>query len=254
MATVNVYTAERMAAIEAASVVDGDVIGDNLILERNDGTTIDAGNVRGPQGAQGIQGVPGVDGLNAAFLVRAASPGTNISRSGTQTIDGVALVAGDRVLCKNQTTASENGIYVVAAGAWTRATDADTSLKIASGLVRVQSGTTNGGTRWVTTFRTTDTLGSTAMNWYRDIDGSNMITFISGGTTAADGSITIAHGLPWTPSQVLHSNGNPFASFAVLWGVDNITATDFRARFMNASTAGALASVTIGVARWTCIR
>lgn len=48
---------------------------------------------------------------------------SNITLSGTQTIDGVPLVAGDRVLVKNQTTASQNGIYVVAAGAWSRASD-----------------------------------------------------------------------------------------------------------------------------------
>lgn len=49
----------------------------------------------------------------------------NITLSGTQTIDGVALVIGDRVLVKNQDTATENGIWVVASSIWTRATDFD---------------------------------------------------------------------------------------------------------------------------------
>ena len=57
----------------------------------------------------------------------------------------VLFVAGDRVLVKNQTTTSQNGIYVVAAGAWTRALDADTSSKIASAIVAIDSGTVNGG-------------------------------------------------------------------------------------------------------------
>lgn len=48
MATITGLTAARMAAIEAASIVDGEVVGDNLILTRNDTTTINAGNVRGP--------------------------------------------------------------------------------------------------------------------------------------------------------------------------------------------------------------
>lgn len=48
MATVDGLTKARMLAIEAASVVDGDVVGDNLILTKHDGSTIDAGNVRGP--------------------------------------------------------------------------------------------------------------------------------------------------------------------------------------------------------------
>lgn len=53
MTTVTGLTAERMLAIEAAAVVDGDISGDNLILTRHDGTQINAGNVRGPQGPVG---------------------------------------------------------------------------------------------------------------------------------------------------------------------------------------------------------
>lgn len=253
MGTVTVFTADRMLDIENTSIVDGAVVGDNLILEQRDGTPIDAGNVRGPQGTQGIQGDQGPAGLDAAFRVKVASTG-NLTLSGTQTIDGVSCVAGDRVLAKDQTTTTQNGIWVVAAGAWTRATDADVATEIAACTVNVQSGTINGGTRWVSTFKSTDTVGTTGMSWYRDIDGSNMATFTSGGTTNATGFVTITHGLPWTPSQVFHSNGNPSASFAVLWGVESITATNFSARFMNASTAGALNALSIGVARWTCIR
>lgn len=54
MATVTGLTAERMEAIEAQSVVDGEIVGDNLILTRFDESTIDAGNVRGPTGSPGI--------------------------------------------------------------------------------------------------------------------------------------------------------------------------------------------------------
>lgn len=53
MATVTGLTAARMLEIEAASVVDGDVVGDNLILTKHDGSQINAGSVRGPQGVQG---------------------------------------------------------------------------------------------------------------------------------------------------------------------------------------------------------
>lgn len=54
MATVNGLTAERMLEIEAASVVDGNIVGDNLILTKHDASTIDAGNVRGPVGTPGV--------------------------------------------------------------------------------------------------------------------------------------------------------------------------------------------------------
>jgi hypothetical protein len=75
-------------------------------------------------------------------VVRAATTvgGGNVTLSGTQTIDGVALVSGDLVLVKNQTTSSQNGVYSVAAGSWTALT-ADTSIT-------VTSGTTNAGSVW----------------------------------------------------------------------------------------------------------
>jgi len=73
----------------------------------------------------------------------------NITLSGTQTIDGIAVVAGDRVLVKNQTTTSANGIYVVSASAWSRSTDADTDAELQIGVtVTVQLGTINGGQIW----------------------------------------------------------------------------------------------------------
>src|SRR5437764_12386180 len=75
-----------------------------------------------------------------------------ITLSGTQTIDGVAVVAGDRVLVKDQTTGSQNGIYVVAAGAWSRATDADVSAEVTAGLFTfVAEGTANGDNGFVLT-------------------------------------------------------------------------------------------------------
>ncbi len=94
----------------------------------------------------------------------------NITLSGTQTIDGVAVVAGDRVLVKNQTTSAQNGIYVVAAGVWTRATDADTAADIAGGVVTIDLGTTQKGQLWTTYFTPSDTLGTTIMPWQRITD------------------------------------------------------------------------------------
>ena len=79
-----------------------------------------------------------VDNLSAGLAwkdsVRAATT-ANITLSAPQTVDTVSVIAGDRVLVKNQTTPSQNGIYVVAAGAWTRATDADTSDELVNATV-----------------------------------------------------------------------------------------------------------------------
>jgi hypothetical protein len=66
--------------------------------------------------------------------------------TGPQTVDGVACVAGDRVLVKDQVDAKTNGIYVVAVGAWTRASDSDTGGKVQAAYFFVQNGTVNAGT------------------------------------------------------------------------------------------------------------
>ena len=58
----------------------------------------------------------------------------NIALSGQQTIDTVSLLIGDRVLVKDQTDASENGIYIVASGTWSRSTDADIDSEVTTGL------------------------------------------------------------------------------------------------------------------------
>lgn len=110
--------------------------------------------------------------LPDAWVKRAVKTATtaNITLSAPQTIDGISCVAGDRVLVKDQTTSSQNGIYIVAAGAWTRSTDADTSSELAGANVSVDQGTVNGGTNYDNDFRSTDTLGTTAMLWYRGVD------------------------------------------------------------------------------------
>lgn len=252
MATVTVFTAERMQAIEDGAIVDGDVIGDDLILTTKDGTPINAGNVRGPQGTTGNTGAAGQDNV---FIVRASDPTANLVLSNTQTIDGVSLVAGDRVLAKNQTNAQDNGIWVVVSGgAWTRATDADSSAEIAAAMVRVQEGTQHGGTRWTTSFKKTDVFGSTAMAWRRVLDGLNAAVITVSGTTDANGFLTVTHGLGWAPSAIFGMNSSPSANFPVLWGVDTIGTTTFRCRFLNASSAGASVSQATGSQKFLCIR
>ena len=89
----------------------------------------------------------------------------NITLSGLQTLDGVTVVAGSRVLVKNQTTSSQNGIYLASATAWTRAPDADTWDELISALVFVESGSTLAGSAWYCTIQRGGTLGTTAITW-----------------------------------------------------------------------------------------
>lgn len=90
----------------------------------------------------------------------------NITLSAPQTIDGVGVVAGDRVLVTGQSTPADNGIYVVNAGAWTRATDMDASADlIASLMVPISRGTSFQDTVWMLSSDGPFTLGVTALNW-----------------------------------------------------------------------------------------
>lgn len=89
---------------------------------------------------------------------------SNITLSGTQTVDGVSLVAGNRAAAVGQTIGLDRGIYVVSAGAWTRATDADTSAKVLAGMqIPVTEGGSYQDTIWTLTTNDPITLGTTAL-------------------------------------------------------------------------------------------
>lgn len=114
-------------------------------------------------------------GLIVKDACKVATTG-NVTLSGTQTIDGVSVAAGDRVLVKNQSTASQNGIYTAASSTWSRAADADSSDEVKYGMfIYVSQGTTNGGTGWVMSTAGTITLGTTAIN-FTQFSGSAQIT------------------------------------------------------------------------------
>jgi hypothetical protein len=88
----------------------------------------------------------------------------NITLSGLQTIDGHAVVAGDRVLVKDQSTAANNGIYLASASAWTRSLDANSWDELICAISFIEYGTQAGGA-WFCTAQDGGTLGVTAVNW-----------------------------------------------------------------------------------------
>ncbi|WP_322735670.1 head decoration protein [Delftia tsuruhatensis] len=105
-----------------------------------------------------------VQGYKWKEPVRAATT-ANITLSGAQTIDGVAVVAGDRVLVKNQAAGASNGIYLAATGTWTRATDFDVSSEVLGAAVFVSEGSSQGNQQWQMTTDAPITIGTTALVW-----------------------------------------------------------------------------------------
>lgn len=98
-------------------------------------------------------------GLSVKDSCRAATT-ANITLSGEQTIDGVSIVAGNRVLVKSQTDETENGIYVASATAWARATDSNSWEELISAFTFIEEGSTLGDTGWVCTINAGGSIGT----------------------------------------------------------------------------------------------
>jgi phage-related tail fiber protein len=128
-----------------------------------------------------------ITGLDFKQSVRATTTG-NITLSGTQTIDGVVLLAGDRVLVKDQSTSSQNGIYVAASGAWSRAPDSDNSPagEVTAGMYMfIEEGTSYADTGWVLATANPITLNTTALT-FQQFNGLGQLTAGTGLTKSGN--------------------------------------------------------------------
>jgi hypothetical protein len=134
-------------------------------------------------------------GINFHQPVRVATT-ANITLSGTQTIDGVSVSAGDRVLVKDQTNQTQNGIYVVAAGSWSRASDADNtpSGELSGGdFSLVLEGTVNSGYGYICSNTSAITIGTTNVT-YAAFNAAKAVSAGSGLTESTPGTLAIATG------------------------------------------------------------
>ena len=141
-----------------------------------------------------------VAGLSWKQAVRAATTATDTLATAYEngdSIDGVTLATGDRILIKNQSTGSENGIYTVnASGAPTRATDADSGAELVNASVYISEGTTLADTQWTCTTNATITVGSTSLAFAQLATGAGTVTSVavSAGVETVSGSAITATG------------------------------------------------------------
>jgi hypothetical protein len=178
-------------------------------------------------------------GLDVKESVKAATTG-NITLSGTQTVDGVSLSVGDRVLVKNQTTGSENGIYVVASGSWSRAADADADSEVTAGLFTfVEEGTVNGDAGFSLTTNGSITVGSTSLS-FSQFSGAGNIT---GGDGIQKSGSELSIDAKANGGLVIESS-----ELAVDLGASNITGTLAIADGGTGGTSASAARTNLGVA------
>ena len=197
-------------------------------------------------------------GLDVKGSVKVATT-ANITLSGTQTIDGVALSVGDRVLVKNQTTGSENGIYVVASSSWSRATDADENAEVTSGMFTfVEQGSVNSDTGFVLTTDGAITVGSTDLD-FTLFSASG--TLIAGDGLSKNGDtleVNVANGLQIASDNVelassVAGDGLTFSSGVIdVVGTTNridvsANAIDISSSYIGQNTITTLGTITQGI-------
>jgi len=177
-------------------------------------------------------------GIDWKQAVKAATTGP-ITLSGIQTIDGVSLVANDRVLVKDQSNASTNGIYLVASGAWSRATDYDEALEISQSAVYVLAGGSVNGrgsfvqTAIINTFPG-DAISFTPFSGPVINSAGNGISLAVGGTV----SVKESSGLTFDGS------GNLMVDLSATGGLSFTADSQQQLQLTNVGTAGTYRSVT----------
>ena len=129
-----------------------------------------------PTGASDVATKQYVDNVAAGLHFKEScrlATTANITLSGTQTIDGVAASAGDRILVMKQSNQTENGVYVCAAGGWSRSTDLNEDKEFPGAALFVREGTVNADIPFVC-INDSVTLGSTEIE-FTQFNGASAI-------------------------------------------------------------------------------
>lgn len=170
-------------------------IGLNNTVLQNAGTPVSANDVATKGYTDAL-----VAGLNYKKEVKATTTGSNIVLSGTTTLDGVTLNAGDRVLVRDQTDGTQNGLYVVDAGSWARSSDG-TAMN-AGTYVYVDQGVLYADAAFVLTTNDPITVGTTSLSFVQ-FSGAGQI--IAGNGLSKTGNQLAVKG---TASRISVSSGS----------------------------------------------
>jgi hypothetical protein len=181
------------------------------------------------------------EGLDIKSSVIAASDDTNIdlaSSADPNPLDGVTLSDGDRVLLKDQTDSTENGIYVASTATnpttWARSPDADEDAEVSSGMfVFVQQGTSNEGQGFVVVTQDPITLGTTAIE-FTQFSGAESF---SAGVGLVRSDNTISHDDTSTQTDIVSADGAAVTdlTFDDFGHITAATTTSFEGRYLNTS-------------------
>lgn len=186
-----------------------------------------------------------VQGIHWTAPVKAATTGP-VTLSGVQTVDAVSLIAGDRVLVKDQTVTAENGIYLVASGAWSRAPDYNVPAEITQSAVYVNAGgTANGRGSFIQT-ATVVNIGDPIT--YTPFSGPVVNSAGSGIDLAAGGTVSVKQAAGLTFDGGSNLTVDLYSGGGLMTTVDgntSSTAATAQIALTNIGTAGTYKSVTV---------